>query len=70
MLNLYYYEELTLKEIGASVYKSIHNVMESSIFGIGLYDSESDTLGFSTSVFKGKAIPPFSIPARHQIILF
>jgi len=57
---------LTLQEISTTVYKSIHSTMDSAIFGIGIYKSESDTLEFNTSIFKGRQVPIFSIPANKK----
>ncbi len=57
---------LTIKEISTNVYKNIHNIMDSAIFGIGIYKADLDILEFNTSIFKGKVIPIFSIPANRK----
>lgn len=57
---------LTLKEISSTVYQSIHSMMDSAIFGIGIYNPDSDVIEFNSSFFKDSLIPAFSIPANRK----
>ena len=55
---------LTLEEISSTVYQNVHSIMDSAIFGIGIFNPESDEIEFNSSIFNGSLIPPFSIPAN------
>ena len=52
---------LTLHKISSTVYKHVHDLMDSTIFGIGIYNKHNNNIEFSSSIFKGKPIQNLSI---------
>lgn len=57
---------LTLEEISSTVYHNVHSIMDSAIFGIGIYNPDSDEIEFNSSIFKGMLIPTFTIPSNRK----
>ena len=51
---------LETKAIIDTVYESVNNLMDASVFGIGLYDPETQFLHFPATKEKGETLPPFS----------
>ncbi|RLD68351.1 MAG: hypothetical protein DRI95_03295 [Bacteroidetes bacterium] len=57
---------LTLEEISSTVYQNVNSIMDSTIFGIGIYNTDSNEIEFNSSIFKGSVIPAFSIPVNKK----
>jgi len=53
---------LTLEKISSSVYQHVHDMMDSTIFGIGIYNKNNNNIEFNSSVFKGRSVDNLSIP--------
>ena len=57
---------LTHKGICSNVYKHVSNAMDSAIFGLGIYNSDTNKIEFKSSIHKGSIIPDFSIPITKE----
>ncbi|MBN2756386.1 MAG: GAF domain-containing protein [Bacteroidales bacterium] len=52
---------LSKEKIIKTVYKNINYLMDSTIFGIGIFDKEKNTIVFNSAIYKNKEIKPFEI---------
>ncbi len=51
---------LSIKHVIETVYAHVNKLMDASVFGIGIYSAEEDSIAFPGSKEKGKTLPPFS----------
>ncbi len=51
-------------EINTTVYRNLSGIMELSIFGIGIYHPNKETIVFDSCFFKGSVKPKISIPVN------
>lgn len=55
-------DNLSIKEIINTVYENVNNLMDASVFGIGLYQEDKQVLVFPATKEKGETLPEFSVP--------
>ncbi|RPI00161.1 MAG: GHKL domain-containing protein [Calditrichaeota bacterium] len=55
-------ENLSIKAIIDTVYQNVNNLMDASVFGIGLYQEETEHLIFPATKEKGETLTEFSVP--------
>ncbi|RQW01718.1 GAF domain-containing protein, partial [candidate division KSB1 bacterium] len=55
-------DNLSIKEIISTVYENVNNLMDASVFGIGLYHAEEQLLVFPATKEKGETLPEFTVP--------
>ena len=53
---------LSIENIIHTVYENVNNLMEASVFTIGLYNSEKNCLEFPATIEKNQLLQPFSVP--------
>ncbi|MFV1981770.1 MAG: ATP-binding protein, partial [Rhodothermia bacterium] len=51
---------LSSRAIIEKAYESINELMDAAVFGIGIYNEETDKIDFPASKEKGETLPPFS----------
>lgn len=51
---------LHLDTILTTVYENVNNLMDASIFGIGIYDEDSETINYQLAIENGKRYQPYS----------
>ena len=52
---------LSIENIIHTIYKNVNTLMDASVFTIGLYKPEDNTLEFPAAVEQNKTLPPFSV---------
>lgn len=57
---------LTLEKISSSVYQHVNDMMDATIFGIGIYNKQTNSIEFNSSVFKGRLVHNLSIPVTNN----
>jgi len=65
---------LSAEKIIATVYNNVNKLMEASVFGIGIYHEESESLDFPATYENGSALQPYSNslqdPERLSVLCF
>ena len=57
---------LSIENIIKTVYENVNTLMDASVFTIGLYNPELNSLEFPAAIEKGELLPEFSIPLSHE----
>jgi signal transduction histidine kinase/ligand-binding sensor domain-containing protein len=57
---------LSIENIIKTVYENVNTLMDASVFTIGLYNPELNSLEFPAAIEKGELLPEFSIPLTHE----
>ncbi|MBN2356786.1 hypothetical protein JXO59_11785, partial [candidate division KSB1 bacterium] len=55
-------DNLSIKEIINTVYENVNNLMDATVFGIGLFQEEKQLLIFPATKEKGETMPEFTLP--------
>jgi transcriptional regulator with GAF, ATPase, and Fis domain/tetratricopeptide (TPR) repeat protein len=58
--------ELSVAKIVATVYQNVNQLMDASVFWIGIFDKEQDSIHFEGAIENGKVLEPFSMPAKDK----
>lgn len=53
--------KLSVNDIVATVYQSVHELMDASVFWVGIYNEEANELEFTGAIENGEVLEPFSI---------
>lgn len=59
-------DNLSIKEIISTVYENVNNLMDASVFGIGLYHSDRQVLIFPATKEKGETLHEYIIPLADE----
>jgi signal transduction histidine kinase/ligand-binding sensor domain-containing protein len=57
---------LSIENIIHTIYENVNNLMDASVFTIGLHKPEESTLEFPATIEKNQLLPPFSIPISDE----
>ena len=59
-------DNLSIKEIINTVYENVNNLMDASVFGIGLYQEDQQRIAFPATKEKGETLPEFTVPLSDE----
>ena len=59
-------ENLSIREIINTVYENVNTLMDASVFGLGLFQKERESLVFPATKEKGITLPEFEIPLSDE----
>ena len=57
---------LSIENIIHTIYQNVNTLMDASVFTIGLYKSDENSIEFASTIEKGVPLPPFSIPLSDE----
>jgi signal transduction histidine kinase/ligand-binding sensor domain-containing protein len=57
---------LSIENIIHTIYENVNNLMDASVFTIGLHKAEGNSLEFPATIEKNQLLPPFSIPLSDE----
>ncbi|HAW52435.1 MAG TPA: hypothetical protein DCX54_08945, partial [Flavobacteriales bacterium] len=57
---------ITINEVVKKVYNSINDLMDATVFSIGIYNKEKKTIEFKGAIEKGKELPNFSYSVKDE----